>query len=579
MDRGVDALHGEVGSLDKPNLDLSPTGRSSLICPGNELLQRVPGIWEVGLQNDACVDVDELGFAEHIHERFHREMKIVVLLHVEVDERRWRDGRGLVDEQSKSGGHPGQTVVVGEMVELTRHRGDLDRDVVDVGLFEKAKQFVEPSAGLAFSQDRLAEQVDIGGEAVFSQLLEVPVEFVGFGWRNQMADDRSHSAASQWHDDPRQNRPQPSTRLEKRSIDRSEEGWKLVLGHHSSKLRGRHAVIVGPHDPVDESHHEGDSCVVGDDRLELLRRRPVLLRLEHVRPTQPPLHQCNGAVGETVGHTVGDRWKRVGVSHRVKCAAAVRCGLVRFRCTMPADPSQTASSGLFPCQDELIGLFEQLIDVIFVAKDLDGRYVEVNSAFVRRTGKASKRDVIGARASDLFIDELAERYEEQDAHVLATGESIRDQLELIRRTNGEHGWYLTTKLPVSSSADQTQLVGVVSISRDLHTPSNERIAIDGLQNVVELVRQRLAQTIRVADMAAAADCSEDQLERRMRKVFGVTATQYVLRVRAETAARLLADTDMPLAEVATACGFYDQSDFTRRFARLTNNTPAQFRGR
>ena len=24
-------------------------------------------------------------------------------------------------------------------------------------------------------------------------------------------------------------------------------------------------------------------------------------------------------------------------------------------------------------------------------------------------------------------------------------------------------------------------------------------------------------------------------------------------------------------------GFYDQSDFTRRFARLTNQTPAQFR--
>jgi len=32
-----------------------------------------------------------------------------------------------------------------------------------------------------------------------------------------------------------------------------------------------------------------------------------------------------------------------------------------------------------------------------------------------------------------------------------------------------------------------------------------------------------------------------------------------------------------LAEVATRCGFYDQADLTRKFARLTNTTPAQFR--
>ena len=40
---------------------------------------------------------------------------------------------------------------------------------------------------------------------------------------------------------------------------------------------------------------------------------------------------------------------------------------------------------------------------------------------------------------------------------------------------------------------------------------------------------------------------------------------------------VLAETDATIADVAARCGFYDQPDFTRRFARLTNATPAQFR--
>ena len=63
----------------------------------------------------------------------------------------------------------------------------------------------------------------------------------------------------------------------------------------------------------------------------------------------------------------------------------------------------------------------------------------------------------------------------------------------------------------------------------------------------------------------------------MKRVFGVSATQYVLRARVDRAAILLTETDLALADVAVAAGFYDQADLTRRFARLTNETPARFR--
>jgi len=233
----------------------------------------------------------------------------------------------------------------------------------------------------------------------------------------------------------------------------------------------------------------------------------------------------------------------------------------------------------FECQDELLELYDLLVDVIFCMKDVEGVYVAVNRAFVRRTGRSSKRDVVGKRASDLFIAPLAERYEEQDNGVFTSGKPLRDQLELIRREDAGLGWYLTTKLPVASRVDPGVTAGLVSISRDLATPSDEGITMESLHRVVALVHERLAEPLRVADLAAAAECSSSSLERRMKRVFGVTATQFVLRSRVDRATRLLTTTDTSLAEIATTVGFYDQADFTRRFARLTNETPAQFRRR
>ena len=239
--------------------------------------------------------------------------------------------------------------------------------------------------------------------------------------------------------------------------------------------------------------------------------------------------------------------------------------------------TKSSTPELFPCQRELIALFESLVNVLFCVKDLDGRYVEANSAFVRRTGSKSKRNVIGTTAHDHFRPELADLYVDQDVQVFANGQPMHDHLELIRRSNGDLGWYLSTKLPVGADDDPTKLVGLVSVSRDLHAPSEESLKFEQLQEVVAYVQENFSEPIRVADLAEIAECSEDQLERRMRKVLGISAGQHVLRVRVEAATRLLTETEHSIAEVATMCGFYDQPDFTKRFARLTNSTPAKFR--
>lgn len=245
---------------------------------------------------------------------------------------------------------------------------------------------------------------------------------------------------------------------------------------------------------------------------------------------------------------------------------------------MTSDIHRLLNRGEFPfAQPEILELVDLLVDVMFCMKDADSRYRAVNHAFVRRAGCRSKRDVIGQRATDLFSEPLARRYEGQDRRVCATGRPLRDELELIQREDASLGWYVTTKLPVAASEDPERVGGLVSISRDLRTSSSDEDSVRALRSAVELVRDRLAETIRVIDIATAAELSPSQLDRRMRNAFGLSAMQFVLRARVERAAELLSDTELPLAEVAVLAGFYDQADFTKRFARLTNETPAQFR--
>ena len=148
----------------------------------------------------------------------------------------------------------------------------------------------------------------------------------------------------------------------------------------------------------------------------------------------------------------------------------------------------TGPEGVLEAQPEVLELIDLLVDVMFCMKDTESRYLAVNPAFVRRAGRKSKRDVIGRRATDFFTTPLAQRYEEQDRRVFATGRPLRDELELIRREDGGLGWYVTTKLPVAAPDDPGRISGLVSISRDLRTPSSDKVAMRALQRAVEHVR-------------------------------------------------------------------------------------------
>jgi AraC-like DNA-binding protein len=85
------------------------------------------------------------------------------------------------------------------------------------------------------------------------------------------------------------------------------------------------------------------------------------------------------------------------------------------------------------------------------------------------------------------------------------------------------------------------------------------------------------QQIDLEDAAGQADISPFHFLRLFSCVLGVTPHQYLVRSRLRHAARLLADDDKSITDVAYDVGFGDLSNFVRTFHRAAGVSPRRFR--
>jgi len=222
-------------------------------------------------------------------------------------------------------------------------------------------------------------------------------------------------------------------------------------------------------------------------------------------------------------------------------------------------------------------LFDRVPDVVFFVKDLDGRYRVVNQTLVARCGGRSKNDLLGRTAHEVFPQPLGVRFFEQDLEVCRTGSAITLQLELHLYPTRLEGWCLTDKVPLRDR--EGTVVGLAGISRDLQTTGDRTGSFAELAAVLDHTRDRFGGELRVEDLARTAGLSIYQLNRRLRLLFGITAGQLVTKTRIDAASAMLRTTSQPIADIAHACGYFDQSAFSRVFRRTAGLTPRQYRDR
>jgi AraC family transcriptional regulator len=128
--------------------------------------------------------------------------------------------------------------------------------------------------------------------------------------------------------------------------------------------------------------------------------------------------------------------------------------------------------------------------------------------------------------------------------------------------------------PLFTDALATQLV--VHLVRTHATP-RPRHDDARITAAIDFIHEHLDEQFTVADVARVIDLSPYHFSRAFKRVIGEAPHQYVLAQRLAHAHKLIAGSDLSIADVAIQAGFYDQSHFGYHFKRHFGVTPAAFR--
>jgi AraC family transcriptional regulator len=123
-----------------------------------------------------------------------------------------------------------------------------------------------------------------------------------------------------------------------------------------------------------------------------------------------------------------------------------------------------------------------------------------------------------------------------------------------------------------------QLLGEASrLSGRREGPSNPGRTPSWVGQVREVLHARFAEPLTLGQLAGLVGLHPAYLASAFRRHCRCSVGDYVRRLRVQEACRRLAATAEPLAEIALAAGFSDQSHLTRLFKRHLGVTPAVYR--
>lgn len=107
-------------------------------------------------------------------------------------------------------------------------------------------------------------------------------------------------------------------------------------------------------------------------------------------------------------------------------------------------------------------------------------------------------------------------------------------------------------------------------------PSSPRLSA-ALRRALELIGERYATRLGVRDIADAAGLSPSHLHAEFRRQLGKTPARHLADVRLDAAIERLRSGDEPIAQIALACGYSEQSALCRALRRRRGTTPAALR--
>ena len=109
------------------------------------------------------------------------------------------------------------------------------------------------------------------------------------------------------------------------------------------------------------------------------------------------------------------------------------------------------------------------------------------------------------------------------------------------------------------------------------TPYFDRMQLEHTRQAHDYLLTHQGSRITLPELAARFHLSQSSLKICFKALYGVPVASYLRGLRMDTAAQLLQESDLPVAEIAHRVGYEDPSRFAAAFRRHTGRRPTELR--
>lgn len=159
-----------------------------------------------------------------------------------------------------------------------------------------------------------------------------------------------------------------------------------------------------------------------------------------------------------------------------------------------------------------------------------------------------------------------------DLHTCSGGDAPFDMLlDLVDR---DHGPVVVNRICEKAIAHRMRSAG-----ERQRLPLHSRVKLNhkAVMKVIGLMEASLDDPMPVDDLVALSGISRRQIERLFDRELGCSPNRYYMELRLERAQLLLVSTNLPVVEVAVACGFISPSHFSKVYRETYGCAPHQTR--
>lgn len=166
--------------------------------------------------------------------------------------------------------------------------------------------------------------------------------------------------------------------------------------------------------------------------------------------------------------------------------------------------------------------------------------------------------------------EIVPHFAQSDPLIYGIGQALKSELESDGLASHLYAEFLCNALSM-------HLLKRYSSQQHTIREYSDGLPRYNLIQVLDYINTHLDQNIKVAKLAEIVEMSRYYFDSLFKQSIGISPYQYVLVQRVERAKQLLKQQELLIPDVALACGFANQSHFTKCFRQLIGVTPKAYR--